>query len=335
MVDIRVVSAPYASESWHETVAQMIRVPVSVLSSWLDYQRIYGQQAGYGFEDLSVTFMLGDRPIAVWPRAMVKDDSGSAFVTSLPGTLREPYTAEGLSAAEQKALSSAALSDLIETCRPARAVADLACHMGSHGELTPLGERVSRSFQSVGANVELVVDLSDGKPGAWRSVRRSYRSLISGMNRIASTRISTDPVDLPILKGLHRAAAGRTTRSEETWTSQARAMAAGDAFLVLVSSLAGGGEDIGGALIYHSAWQAEYAVGAYDRALQATNAPVGHLAQWAAIQYLCEHTEVKSYVLGRFSRLDEWRGKLGGINQFKSGFASRYVARPVFRICSD
>ena len=335
MADIRVVSAPYASKSWHEVVAQMNPVPVSVLSSWLDYQRIYGQQAGHGFEDLSVTFMLGDRPIAVWPRALVKDDSGGAFVTSLPGTLREPCTAEGLSANELKALSSAALSDLMGTCQLARAVADLACHIGSHGELTPLGERVSRSFESVGASVELVVDLSDGKPGAWRSVRRSYRSLISGMNRVASTRISTDPADLPVLKGLHLAAAGRTTRSEETWTSQARAMEEGNAFLVLVSSLPEGGEDIGGALIYHSAWQAEYAVGAYDRALQSTNAPVGHLAQWAAIEYLCEHTEVKSYILGRFSRLDEWRGKLGGINQFKSGFANRYVAHPVFRIRPD
>ena len=335
MADIRVVSAAYASESWHEVVAQMVRVPVSVLSSWLDYQRIYGQQAEYGFEDVSVFFLLGDRPIAVWPRAVVKDDSGSVFVTSLPGTLREPYTAEGLSAAELKALGSAALSDLMETCQLARAVADLECHIGPYGELTPLGERVSRSFQSVGASVELVVDLSDGKPGAWRSVRRSYRSLISGMNRVASTRISTDPADLPVLKGLHVAAAGRTTRSEETWRSQARAMEQGEAFLVLVSRRPGGGEDIGGALIYRSVWQAEYAVGAYDRALQSANAPVGHLAQWAAIEYLCEHTEVKSYVLGRFSRPDEWRGKLGGINQFKSGFASRYLAHPVFRICSD
>jgi hypothetical protein len=332
MADVRIVPAPRSPESWHEVLAEMKRVPVSVLSSWLDYQRIYGQQAEYEFEDLSVTFMLGQRPIAIWPRAVVKDGSGRALVTSLPGVLREPYTVGGLSAAEDKAVSTAALSDLVGTCQLTGAVADLACHTGSQGELTRLGERVCRSFPSVGTNIELVVDLSDGKPAAWRDLRRSYRSLISAMNKVAAARISTDPADLVVLRTLHLAAAGRTTRSEDTWMSQARAIEAGHAFLVLVSSLHGGREDIGGALIFHSAWQAEYAVGAYDRELQSTKAPVGHLAQWAAIEHLCERTEVKSYVLGRFSRVDEWNGKVGGINQFKSGFASRYVAHPVFRI---
>ena len=153
-----------------------------------------------------------------------------------------------------------------------------------------------------------VVDLTRPEPARWCDVRRSYHSLIHRAQE--QHLIDVPSIGIHDARDLHRQAAGRETRSAETWEMMADWEAAGDAFTVLARN--SDGDPVGYA--YVIAWKrwGYYASGA-------TLKPnLAHALQWAAMQEAAVRG-VTSYEVGWDVRPGDDE-KARAIAHFKAGF---------------
>ena len=150
-----------------------------------------------------------------------------------------------------------------------------------------------------------VINLSYGFARLHADVRKSYKSLINGVKRI------TFAADVSHLYELHIEAAGRETRSKNTWDIQQKMINEKQAFSLLMVNKAG-------VLIYHNNQWAYYAVAA---SLPGINT---HALLWEAIVW-CEAAGIKYFELGE----QTFNGdkKLMDISKFKRGFGGKTVTR--------
>ncbi|MBM4077044.1 MAG: hypothetical protein FJ267_15550 [Planctomycetes bacterium] len=171
------------------------------------------------------------------------------------------------------------------------------------------------------------VSLSKEEEGRWMQLRPRYRTYVrrDSSKFEFSLFTSTDPSGIDALRELHLRAAGRSTRSIETWERQRDAIVRGEAFVVLAAL---DGRDVGGSLVHHSSTEAVYAVGAFDRDLMADGLAIGHCVQWRIWQTLVHNFDIGRYILGtRLINQSDNDGKSAAINQFKDGFSTRFSPR--------
>lgn len=245
--------------------------------------------------------------------------------------LREVIFASNSTPRQRRYIATQALRNLADLAASRQATTMIGVDTWSSDGISEFGLEVVKTWPAVNTECVMELDLTGGVDAVWRRLRRSYRPLISGLERRATLSISNPGTSTSVetLRLLHLQAAGRATRSLESWQIQADAVVNGDAFVCTVEL---DGEPVGATYVQISQTCAEYGVGAYRRDLQDAGIPVGHLTQWGAIRHLVEQTSVQTYTLGRAIGQATWQGKLGGINQFKLGFASRVVTRSIHQV---
>ena len=171
-----------------------------------------------------------------------------------------------------------------------------------------------------------VADLAVPEQVLRAGLRKSYKSLVNwGLRNLEASVIDRDNPDYAgfcEMRDLHRAVAGRSTRSDVTWDLQFEMVVQGEAYAVVGRI---GRRLVAASLIIHGERAAYYGVGIYDRALMAAGKPLSHASVFRAMLH-ARARGLQTFVLGDVTpRADS---KLNSIAMFKKGFASRIVPEP-------
>lgn len=171
-----------------------------------------------------------------------------------------------------------------------------------------------------------IADLDAPEQALRAGLRKSYKSLVNwGMRNLEASvldRANPDYAAFCEARDLHRAVAGRSTRSDATWNLQFEMIAQGQAFAVL-SRMAG--RLVAASLVIHGERAAYYGVGIYDRALMAEGKPVSHASVFRAMLH-ARASGLRTFLLGDVTPQAD--NKLDNIAMFKKGFASRVIPEP-------
>lgn len=312
-----------SSDQWDEAFAGLAYKPVSLSGAMLGYQLAY--QRGHGGEwlDLSMVVRWDSKPAALWPLSVSSKD-GKARITSQGLPVFAPAFASGLSDKSRKRIVKSCLAFARSLALRLDVDEWESCDCFPAGP--SLGEWHLESMASgAGCSVrhELFVDLSPPLPDIRAGIRKRFKSLVTAGAKLWQAGILAQPADRGIwdeFRRLHLHAAGRATRSDESWELQRNAVESGDAILIYLRDRSG--RMIGGGLFHLTATEGCYAVGAYDRDL--FDKPIGHVVQFAAIEEL-KRRGIRWYRIGtRFYPADQPRPteKELSISYFKEGFAS-------------
>jgi FemAB family protein len=296
---------------WASVLAVSGHVPAAYTPSMVDYQAAY-----HDLSDLSMVIEDGGVPVATWVLG-VKDGSP----VSSGGPVFPPLF---VTAAQDRTRKK-----VIDNCLDALAVLSATLERPSWaGEevvtdgLSLWHRRIAERGAAVSVGYGLFTDLSWQLEALRLNVRKSYRPLLGKADLwqidVHGPELTAETWDE--CRELHRAAAGRTTRSRETWDLQLRAAQAGEAFVV---TLRADGPLVGFALFHHSRHEALYASAAYDRTLEDQGLPLGHVSLWRAI----EHAKGLGLRWLHLGQRVYGPGKEATISLFKAGFATHTFAR--------
>lgn len=333
MLDAALISvglqARYRSDCpdvWRAVSSHVDYLPVTYSESSIDYEIAYWRGKGVNVSDASLVLYHDNRPFGIWPLSVSAGDVVS--LGSSGGSLLPPIFDRRLTQKSIKSLTGACLNLADEFCRISSAPGWESRELFS--DRVGLGQWHEQSLQR-GATVtlrhDIYVDLSPEIAVIKRSFRKSYKPLITSGRKL---------VDVGVLNGegreiwdefrlLHRAAAGRVTRSDESWQLQYRALLHGNAFLVYLRDHSG--RMAGGAFFNTTRDEGYYQVGAYDRAL--FDLPLGHIVQCQAIEEM-KHLGLRWYFIGARHYPGDQPSptdKQTAIVQFQEGFASHHFPR--------
>jgi len=325
-------------DAWDEAWSRLSYQPVAYAASMLDYQHAYFRGAGWKFQDISMVLLNDHRPCGIWPLALATDPAGEVHLTSAGGAVMAPLFVPGLSPRGVKRFCRKALDFLLGLALELE-VPTVEVEQGV--DPFRVGEGVSewhRQLMAAGAMLslkhELFVDLGKDFDEIRRGFRKSYKPLINAGLREWHDAIvdqsNIDAFDWEEFRHLHRAVAGRATRSRQTWAMQRAMVAAGEAFLVCLR--APSGRLVGAGFFQYTRDEGIYAVGAYDRSL--FDKPLGHVVQHRAIERMKADGR-KWYKIGERSYFQDSprpTEKEVSISSFKEGFASHVFLKCVFRL---
>lgn len=308
---------------WAATCERLSFRPVNYLASTLDYQLAYQRGHGGEWQDASCVLLSNRKAVAVWPLTVAERDGVAMlssqgtpvmpplFVAECPALTRKKYTTDCLGIAEL-------LASQIGVVKWRSASTCVAHGDINDWQLTAMGRGASCEVRH-----ELYVDLRLTLAEIKSRFRKSFRSLVTSGERLWRVEILRAPGDVAVweeFRELHIEVAGRVTRSLESWRAQHDALAADEAFLIVLRDA--NERMIGAGYFMCSADEGVYAVGAYDRGL--FDKPVGHVVQYRAIEEL-QRRGCKWYRIGtRFYPSDNPppSEKELRISHFKQGFAS-------------
>ena len=188
-------------------------------------------------------------------------------------------------------------------------------------------ERADKDF----ITYQLAIDLRQSVESIKSDFRKSYKPLVNKALKEWDVKVCEENVDQAFeeFKDLHFEAAGKQTRSKESWSIQRKQIEDNEAFLVTVRD---GNLLIGAGFFNFSRDIGAYSVGAYKRDL--FDKPIGHAVQIVAIKKL-KDLGCKTYILGQkavaisSSALSQ---KEASISHFKEGFAGYVFAQPHLEI---
>jgi FemAB family protein len=184
-------------------------------------------------------------------------------------------------------------------------------------------------------NYELYVDLTLSIGDLRKSIRKSYKPLVSSGLKDWDVTVLDHYCEKTWnrFRELHKSVSGRVTRPIETWNMQHNAIESGDAFLVYVSGR--DGEMVGGGLFDMSGNEANYSVATYKKSL--SDQPLGHLVQYHALLTLKDKGRSRYYIGSRFYREDlpGVTEKQVNISSFKAGFSTFVLPRVTLKCISQ
>jgi len=178
---------------------------------------------------------------------------------------------------------------------------------------------------------QLAIDLQQSIESIKLDFRKSYKPLVNKALKDWDVRVCEENVDevFEEFKDLHFEAAGKQTRSKESWSIQRQQIENKEAFLVSVRD---GNTLIGAGFFNFSRDMGTYSVGAYKRDL--FDKPIGHAVQMIAIKKL-KDLGCKTYILGQKAvalSSSVSSKKEASISHFKEGFAGYVFAQPHLEI---
>lgn len=335
---------PAASDPalWEQAWGALAYQPVSYALPMLAYQNTYFEDAGWRIHDLSLVLLNDRRPCGIWPlRLVMKGHPSEADSQILP--IAAPVFIDKISPITRKKLVSQCISAVHKIAIALEfpriefeqiiSPLDSACIAGVtdwHQQLLVAGAKISTKH-------ELFCDLGRSIVDIRSSFRKSYRPLINAGLKIWSVdcmnQTNANATVWHEFRQLHRDAAGRDTRNEESWSRQWSMVLAGCAFFV---SLRNPSDQrlVGGGFFQHTRDEGLYAVGAYDRSL--FDKPLGHVVQHAAIENMLS-LGLTWYRIGERCYLQDVpvpTPKQISISEFKQGFASHLLPRFEFQLTS-
>ncbi len=315
---------------WSQALSGLSYIPVMYSSAMIDYQLEYW--AGNGsIIDLSVIISHDNRPCGIWPLSISKTVSGIVLGSNGYEILPPLFVPR---------LAKRKIRNLVGQCLEcAKTVAgnyQIAAWMSAESFIDDFGlsdwhDRASRYGAEISLQHELYLDLAPDLTDIKRTLRKSYKSLISSGAKLWKVSMNSQkcPAVWEGFRNLHANVAGRVTRSFESWEIQHNALSSGDAFLVCLHDQ--DNKLIGGGFFQTTRDEGLYAVGAYDRSL--FDKPLGHVVQYRAIEEM-KRRGVRWYKIGsRPYPSDNPRpsDKELAIADFKQGFASHIFPRYILK----
>ncbi len=196
-------------------------------------------------------------------------------------------------------------------------------------DMSFLGKLLLNMGATASPVVRQVIDLNQEEADMFRSVRKSYKSLINwGKRNLRLTVYDSESISRDTMeqfRALHVQVAGRETRSGETWLIQEKMIKAREAFAVFGEL---DGDLVTAALFPRSETYCFYGVSASNRRL--FDKPLSHAVLWEAILYAM-HTGCRFFELGliQFPGIGELppTEKELSISTFKHGFGGRSEPR--------
>lgn len=288
-------------------------LPYNRTDVWFSYQRAY---LGVTTEPLTLVVEDKDGEKGVF---RFTDDSSLVSLFGAPTTLvlRPELTTDEKFAARKA---------FVSWCESYLKGKKLILNGGGWSEKAFFSKIVGRQWLLEGS-----IDLTLSDEHLWQSVRKSYRSLINwskenlDLSVVTSSNFSAAAFES--FKQLHIEAAGRKTRSDESWDVQAQQIRDSAAFLVVGTKE---GRVVTGMFNLFDHTQAFYAVAASDRILMANDLPLAHGPLWYSI-HISKRLGLKRFSFGDVSK-SESDPKLNDITSFKRGFCTELEPTSVLEI---
>jgi FemAB family protein len=314
--------------AWTDVARRLGYMPVHYSPAMIDYQLTYWSGNGVPIMDVSLVLVHDNRPCGIWPLSITLDTQGNWRIGSSGGPAIPPLFVSGMAQKSIKSITAGCLAFIDGVCqRNGQSDMDIAeVYTGTNG-LSEWHDRLMQAGARAELRHDLFLDLSPSIAEIKSTFRRSYKSLITSGEKLWKVELATaaDPALWDEFRILHRAVAGRVTRSEESWRFQHDAIVSGDAFFVCLRDIEG--RMVGGGLFYTTAHEGLYAIGAYDRSL--FEKPLGHVVQYHAIEEM-KRRGISWYNLGtRYypGQIPTPSDKEIAISNFKQGFSSHLFPR--------
>lgn len=313
-----------AKDLWNRVHDRLAYAPVAYSGPMIDYYLAYMRGQHADVSDVSVMVLNDGNECGLWPLLLAAPSAlglnGAALVP--------PLFMADVANSTRKRIIAQCLEFLDAFLRANAATRwDSSEAFSGTFALSEWHDRAMKRGCTAALRQEMFVDLSLDLAGIKSHVRKSYRPLISAAERLWSVAVLDCKNDAvwTQFRELHAFAAGRQTRSAETWELQHTAIECGSAFLVYLSDPAG--RMVGAGLFHLTRDESLYAVGAYDR--QLFDKPLGHLVQFRAIQELLNR-HVRWHKLGVRNYPSERPAptpKELSIADFKQGFATHLLPK--------
>ena len=322
-INIKCIFRENHESQWIDLTSSFKYMPIDYLNSNIEYLNEYNNQNYDEMFDCSCILLSDNKPIALWPLTIGNKNKAS-FLTSQDSYILPPIFNINCPKKTSKSVYKQAFSVLnkISTNNHIKEWNTSTPYMGLSG-LDDWHLLCMKNGASCSVIHNLYVDLKKDLEKIKLDFRKSYRPLVTKGNRIWTTKIHTSTIDSVTwkeFKNLHLKAAGRITRSDESWDVQFKIIIKNNGFLVSIYN-----EDakmVGGALIVCSANEGRYEIAAYDRDL--FDRPLGHLVMFKAIEE-SKKRGFDYYIVGRrFFESDNPKPtkKEISISEFKEGFTT-------------
>jgi FemAB family protein len=320
---------------WDNVLEKISDVPTCYLSHLVSYQSTVFRNISGSNLELSLIIFNDRRPCAVW--SLFIDPAKSQPLKSINdqfgGIVIPPLFVDGINKKSERRILKNCIKFLNFVLNELDCEYFLGSELSAQTQITQWQQLLMENgakFERI--NYELYLDLSRPLEQIRKSIRKSYKPLISqGLNNwTVQVDAELCPKNWQQFQSLHKKVAGRITRPLDSWEIQKGAINNGNAFLVGVYSKTG--SMVGGSLFDMSRNEVNYSVATYDKSLH--DQPLGHLVQYHAILHMQAIDKTRYYIGSRFYKAESElvTPKQVNISSFKAGFASTLLPRMTYKM---
>lgn len=316
---------------WNSVMENVEYLPVTYTHEENNYQLLYQKSKGKSLVDISLVIYNDKTPCAIWPLAIYFDSKGNEISTfGLP--VCPPLFIDSLSKKTIKKLFKKNFL-LIDYFCESLTIKNWSSIQSFNGKkevgLTNWHEEMVRHGASLNVTHDLFIDLTLDLSTIKSTFRKSYKPLINKGLKLWGSGVldaNSDSSSIGIwnnFRKLHEKAAGKVTRSDESWMAQLDSINNNKAFFIYL--LNEKNEMVGGSYFSYTRHEGRYDVAAYDRSL--FESPLGHVVQYKAIEKL-KKEGVQWYKIGKRpynSDVLTPSEKEIAIGEFKEGFSTHLL----------
>ncbi len=317
-------------ESWNEFEKKVDYLPICYSTSYADFNLAIQQYHGGDWFDYSIIFKTQNKLIAIWPFSISFKDNQynlNSFGVPLLPPIFSNYASKKI---RKKVIYdfNKILKFIYDKLKINKKILNSYIPFLNSPGLPLWFAMHTSQLQKLRVEYDLFLELNTSLDEIRKNFRKSYKPLISSaMNTWKSFKLTEYDKNIwSEFKELHLEAAGRVTRSEETWDIHHELIRQKRAFLAFLRDEEN--KMIACGFYWHTKSECEYGVGAYDRSL--FDRPLGHLVQFIAIEEMINR-QIKWYRIGRKANKNNEPPpdkKEEDISLFKQGFSSHTM--PVY-----
>jgi FemAB family protein len=309
--------------SWNSVLSASSYASVFHQVSNVDYYSAYFQG-----ENISFILIEDHKPIAIFPIFAYQDNNEWKISSNSLGLI-SPLFIRDIPKKSRKRLEKQCIEIILLISRKLE-LRKILLFEHSHFLSTWFLQWLEKADKDF-ITYQLAIDLQQSIESIKLDFRKSYKPLVNKALKEWDVRVCEENVDevFEEFKDLHFEAAGKQTRSKESWSIQRKQIENNEAFLVSVRD---GNLLIGAGFFNFSRDIGTYSVGAYKRDL--FDKPIGHAVQIIAIKKL-KDLGCKTYILGQKAvaiSSGTSSQKEASISHFKEGFAGYVFAQPHLEI---
>jgi FemAB family protein len=309
--------------SWNSVLSASSHASVYHQVSNVDYYSAYFQG-----ENISFILIEDHKPIAIFPIFAYQDNNEWKISSNSLGLI-SPLFIRDIPKKSRKRLEKQCIEIILLISRKLE-LRKILLFEHSHFLSTWFLQWLEKADKYF-ITYQLAIDLQQSIESIKLDFRKSYKPLVNKALKEWDVRVCEENVDevFEEFKDLHFEAAGKQTRSKESWSIQRKQIENNEAFLVSVRD---GNLLIGAGFFNFSRDIGTYSVGAYKRDL--FDKPIGHAVQIIAIKKL-KDLGCKTYILGQKAvaiSSGTSSQKEASISHFKEGFAGYVFAQPHLEI---
>jgi len=315
---------------WGDTVAQIADVPFQYLEHLVDINSTVLHFLSDQVIDISLILYNDRKVCGVWPLFLDLNNKESikSINDQFGGIVVPPLFVDNFPKKSERRIIKGCMRFLDSLARRIECEVWRTSDWSGSGYVSQWHQIAMENDADLDrVNYELYVDLTLSIEDLRKSIRKSYKPLVSSGLKDWDVTVLDQYCEKTWnrFRELHKSVSGRVTRPIESWNMQHNAIKSGDAFLVYVSGR--DGEMVGGGFFDMSGNEAHYSVATYKKSL--SDQPLGHLVQYHALLTLKEKGRSRYYIGSRFYR-EELPGvteKQVNISSFKAGFSSFLLPR--------